>query len=200
MVRQKPKIMSGRNAILTAVKTNQPAPKALPVLDFESLLQPDDLYSGFRKMVESVGGRVLELPGMEALTAMIESSRNAQRMVINQVPEAGAMDGLPSEPAALANVHQAYIAGVLGVAENGAVWVPESAMGERALPFICLELVLVVRKSSLVPTMHHAYEALTVQQEGFGVFIAGPSKTADIEQSLVIGAHGPKALTVVIIP
>lgn len=192
--------MSGRNAILTAVKTNQPAPKTLPVLDFESLPQPDDLSSGFRKMVEAVGGRVLELTGMEALTAMIESSRDAQRMVINRVPEAGATDGLPSEPAALANVHQAYIAGVLAVAENGAVWVPESAMGERALPFICLELVLVVRKSSLVPTMHHAYEKLTVQQEGFGAFIAGPSKTADIEQSLVIGAHGPKALTVVIIP
>lgn len=200
MVCQKPRIMSGRKTILAAIRANEPAPKALPVLDFESLSQPAELFSAFRKMVETVGGQVVELPGMEALTAMIESSRNAQRMVINQVPEAGATDGLPSATAALANVHQAYIAGVLGVAENGAVWVPESAMGERALPFICLELVLVVRKSSLVPTMHHAYEKLHVQQEGFGAFIAGPSKTADIEQSLVIGAHGPKALTVVIIP
>lgn len=192
--------MSGRNTILAAVKANQPATKPLPVLDFESFMQPVDLYSEFRKMVETVGGQVLELPGLEALGARIETSRKAQRIIINRIPEAGEMDALPHEPTSLANVHQAYISGVLGVAENGAVWVPESAMGERALPFICLELVLVVRKSSLVPTMHHAYDILAVQQEGFGAFIAGPSKTADIEQSLVIGAHGPKALTVVIIP
>jgi L-lactate dehydrogenase complex protein LldG len=192
--------MKGRNAILAAVRANQPAAKPLPIVNFEALQQPDDLLSGFRKMVEAVGGRVIELPGMAALAAMIQEERNAQKIIFNRIPDAGMMDSLPLAPAALANVHQAYIAGVLGVAENGAVWVPESAMGARALPFICLELVIVVRQSSLVPTMHHAYDRVAVQQEGFGAFIAGPSKTADIEQSLVIGAHGPKALTVVIIP
>jgi L-lactate dehydrogenase complex protein LldG len=76
------------------------------------------------------------------------------------------------------------------------VWVKESQMVNRLLPFICQHLVIVLEKKKLVATMHHAYQEINVFEEGFGVFIAGPSKTADIEQSLVIGAHGARSMTV----
>ena len=47
--------------------------------------------------------------------------------------------------------------------------------------------------------MHQAYDSIDVAKEGFGAFIAGPSKTADIEQSLVIGAHGARSATIYVI-
>jgi L-lactate dehydrogenase complex protein LldG len=50
-----------------------------------------------------------------------------------------------------------------------------------------------------VPTLHEAYQQLAVNEAGYGVFKAGPSKTADIEQSLVIGEHGSMSLLVFII-
>jgi L-lactate dehydrogenase complex protein LldG len=81
------------------------------------------------------------------------------------------------------------------VAENGAVWVTEELMGDRALPFICEHLVLVIERPAIYPTLHEAYAQIGNADYNFATFVAGPSKTADIEQSLVLGAHGPKSLT-----
>ena len=99
------------------------------------------------------------------------------------------------DPLQLAAVDLAIMTAQLGVAENGALWVSESAMAVRALPFITQHLVLIL-DGPIVPTMHEAYQQIEIAATGFGCFIAGPSKTADIEQSLVIGAHGPRSLVV----
>ena len=72
-------------------------------------------------------------------------------------------------------------------------------MIERALPFIAQNLALVIHKKDVVATMHAAYERIGDADYGFGTFIAGPSKTADIEQSLVLGAHGPRSMTVFLV-
>ncbi|MCF8272580.1 MAG: LUD domain-containing protein [Flavobacteriaceae bacterium] len=86
----------------------------------------------------------------------------------------------------------------LGVAENGAIWLPDSQIKIRVLPFITKHLVLVLNKENIVPFLHQAYQKLASEKTDFGVFISGPSKTADIEQSLVIGAHGALSLSVFI--
>jgi L-lactate dehydrogenase complex protein LldG len=96
----------------------------------------------------------------------------------------------------LAEVEVLEIDGEFGVAENGAIWLTEESLPHRVAPFICQHLVINVSK--IVPNMHAAYEELKKPSSRFGLFLAGPSKTADIEQSLVIGAHGARSLTVVI--
>ena len=100
------------------------------------------------------------------------------------------------KPKELEDLDVLVIESQLGVAENGAVWVNDSAFPMRVMPFITKHLVLVITKSDIVPYMHQAYEKLN--DFNFGVFISGPSKTADIEQSLVIGAHGALSLTVLL--
>jgi L-lactate dehydrogenase complex protein LldG len=90
----------------------------------------------------------------------------------------------------------AIMPGVFGVAENAAIWVTDRELPLRVLYFIVQHLALVIPADSIVDNMHQAYERLSFARAEFGAFIAGPSKTADIEQALVIGAHGPRSLTV----
>ena len=104
-----------------------------------------------------------------------------------------------TDPHTLADVDLAILPAQLGVAENSALWVTEAQLPLRVLPFICQHLALVVSQQNIVPLMHQAYEVIGTQEYGFGTFIAGPSKTADIEQSLVLGAHGARTLSVFIL-
>ena len=128
---------------------------------------------------------------LEVVGARVVSQEELERIFPNRKRYEKALDGL-----SLAEVELLEIDGKFGVAENGAIWLTEEALPHRVAPFICQHLVIHVQK--IVPNMHAAYEELNYQTTGFGLFLAGPSKTADIEQSLVIGAHGARSLTVVI--
>ena len=103
------------------------------------------------------------------------------------------------DPHELKDLDLAIFEGSFGVAENGAVWIENDHNRHRALYFIARHIVIVLPKAEIVDNMHQAYERIDLSQSGFGTFISGPSKTADIEQALVIGAHGPKSLYVVLI-
>jgi L-lactate dehydrogenase complex protein LldG len=125
------------------------------------------------------------------------------RQVVSLVPEVmpGTVElGQVADPHLLEGVDLAVVPAEFGVAENGAVWLTDRVLKERrAVLFVTQHLVLVVPAAELVHTMHDAYARLSLGAPGFGLFIAGPSKTADIEQALVIGAHGARSATIVLI-
>ena len=86
-----------------------------------------------------------------------------------------------------------------GVAENAAMWLTDQELSSRLLAFISERIIVLLKADTLVPTMHQAYENIGVEPPfGFGLFMAGASKTADIEQTLVKGAQGAKELAVIL--
>lgn len=193
--------MNSRNNILKKIADNKPSLEDLPQLEFNGTVQYADKPSQFMKALTNIGADVLELSGYAAINTLYKNLQAAGKKIINTIPEIDNINSqLSSMPAeSLAGLEIALLRGLVAVAENGALWVTEEQMQNRLLPFICEHLYLVIERENIVDTMHQAYQKIDTAASGFGVFIAGPSKTADIEQSLVIGPHGPKKTTIIII-
>jgi L-lactate dehydrogenase complex protein LldG len=188
--------MTSREKILSRIKTNQPKTDQVIPVDIVAITISNPLEK-FKEVLTSIGGAAVEISSESEISKHLVSILPA-RPEVNIVGPNPSAKPLAS-PHALKNTDLAILRGEFGVAENGSVWITDRAMIDRALPFICSHLVLIIRKSAIVSTMHDAYEKIGQAQYDFGTFIAGPSKTADIEQSLVLGAHGAKTLTCFII-
>lgn len=195
--------MTSRDQLLSRIRQNKPEPLPIPTVP-TFVNENDDLLDRFQDALAFVGGHLINL-STSTVSSLSETLQerfpDAQRIAsaiplpgINRVDVSAETDKLVLE-----QIDVAVLNGDFAVAENAAVWVPESNMLHRALPFIAQHLVLLVNPQTLVPNMHIAYQQIDRKQLSYGVFIAGPSKTADIEQSLVIGAHGARSLTVVLI-
>ncbi|MCB0548982.1 MAG: LUD domain-containing protein, partial [Phaeodactylibacter sp.] len=198
VVPQKGKILKmSKNKILTAIRNNKPSGAPLP--DIPLFREADTApVEAFSAMVETGGGRIVQVSGLSELNTMLPKLFPGAERIASLIPEVDSNVALEQvqSPAELETVDVAVIRGQLGVAENGAVWVTEEDCGHRVLPFITQHLILLLNEDDIVSDMHQAYRQIPIDQSGFGLFIAGPSKTADIEQSLVIGAQGARSLTI----
>jgi L-lactate dehydrogenase complex protein LldG len=196
--------MNSRDQILAAVKANQPAPSALPDLAGFTAARPVD-PDAFRKVAELMGSRVLNVSSEAEIPALIKEHFSDMPLIVSADPALadhcppGVANWKEGDGRQLQAVDLAIVRARLGVQENAALWITEEELQVRVLPFIAQHLAIIVHANTIVPTMHHAYNNIGDQFTGFGVFIAGPSKTADIEQSLVLGAHGAKSLTVIVV-
>lgn len=195
--------MNSRDKILAAIKANQPAPaqKAEIRIGRDNPGEQDFLIKQFMSVLQAIGGYPVLSRGFDDIAASLGSLfGNAGRMVttfsqLHPVAEVISPSGAIYAPE---NIDVAILGAHFGVAENGGVWMTEEQMCDRSLPFICQNLVVVVPGDTIVASMHEAYQKISGRDYGFSTFIAGPSKTADIEQSLVLGAHGPVSMTVFI--
>ena len=193
--------MSGRQTILDSLCERQPDDDvSLPPLDGPWTTYRDPRRQ-FCDVLASVGGRAVVVPDMAGLNAELASLaayRDARR-ICSLLAGAGAANVDPRgvvRPHELADVDFCIAPGEFAVAENGAVWVTDRAIRHRALYFLTQHLALVVPATEILHNLHEAYARLAFDEPHFGLFLSGPSKTADIEQALVIGAHGPRSLTV----
>jgi L-lactate dehydrogenase complex protein LldG len=153
--------------------------------------------------VAAVAGTLVRVADAAALGAEVRAlvERLGAARVVSAVPGVPgdvSLDAL-EDPHAMEGIGLAVLPGAFAVAENGAVWVPTAGLRHRGVFVVAEHLALVVPAGEIVNDMHEAYRRIAFPGAGFGTFIAGPSKTADIEQALVIGAHGARTCAVLMV-
>jgi L-lactate dehydrogenase complex protein LldG len=192
--------VSARDAILAAVRAARPPS-----------VEPPEALSRVSHIVDAAARSDAFIAAATAAGAAVTlcAPADVPRIVAGAIGNASAVlsyvDGVSSTVPADADLHGLDTLDVLvcdtslGVAENGAVWIASGDPVLRAALFLAARVVIVIAEEHLVDDLHQAYDRIDVRAHPFGAFVAGPSKTADIEQALVIGAHGPKELTLVLV-
>lgn len=191
--------MTTQEDIIKKLKQSISTRYEMPRIELAALTYPD-LTSQFIHISQFVGGDALELKADQDINSLIAGLYPEAKQIASNLPTISLATINPDnvdDPHQLSNLDLSVIEGEIGVAENGCVWIPQQVR-QKVIYFISEYLVILLDKNKLVSTMHDAYKLIEEKDYGFGVFISGPSKTADIEQALVVGAHGAKGVTVIL--
>jgi L-lactate dehydrogenase complex protein LldG len=194
--------VSSRDAILAAVRANQPAPApAIPAIPlFERMSR--SLLEEFRQTLMSMGGKFAPALDAGGLDALVRSLFPDAAVICSATPEVRGTRTLDhsADPAALADVDVGVVRAAFGVAETGSVWLSEEELKVNALAYLAQHLVVLLDPTRIVGNLHQAYRDARFKTARYAVLVTGPSATADIEGVLIHGAQGVRSFTVALVP
>ena len=195
--------MSNKEDILKKYRANVRERFDMPDLsDIKAITYPDPLLQ-FMNMMKRVGGNAIEVEKGRDVNSLIRELYPDAKEIASNLPEITIATRNPDtvdDAQALNGTDVGVIRGKFGVAENACIWIPQQ-MKEKVVCFISENLVILLPKSQIVNNMHEAYRRIEFNQDydGYGTFISGPSKTADIAQVLVMGAQAARSATVLLL-
>lgn len=196
--------MSNKEDILKKYRANVREKYDMPDLnDIKAITYPNPLVQ-FAKMSEMVGGQVIEVDQGRDVNMLIRELFPDAKEIASNLPEITIATRNPDTVGRARDLNGTdvgIIRGAFGVAENACIWIPQT-MKEKAVCFISENLVILLPKSQIVNNMHEAYKRIQFDKtyDGYGTFISGPSKTADIAQVLVMGAQAARSATILLLP
>ena len=196
--------MSNKDDILKRYRANVREKYDMPDLsDIKAITYPNPLVQ-FVKMTEMVGGQVIEVDAGRDINVLIKELFPDAKEIASNLPEITIATRNPDTVGRARDLNGTdigIIRGAFGVAENACIWIPQT-MKEKAVCFISENLVILLPKNQIVNNMHEAYKRIEFDKEydGYGTFISGPSKTADIAQVLVMGAQAARSATILLMP
>lgn len=221
--------MSGRDEILGRLRRSLKRSDGTGAAEVDARLQgrrrnlvpertnrePAALLALFEEKVQAVQGTVRRIADLGQVPAAVADHLKAHnlppKVCIAPVPD---LDGLPwSEATPLLEVRSGVPKGddlvgvaraAAGVAETGTLMLLSGPTGPSTLNFLPDDHIVVLRAEEVVGAYEDGWDLL---RERFGVgemprtvnFVTGPSRTGDIEQTIVNGAHGPRRLHILLV-
>lgn len=194
--------MSTKEEILSKYRRNMKVTGQYDMPDFSKLkgVEYSNPLVQFIDMSENVGSHVVDLSDGDDVNSIIKGLYPDAKVFASNLPEITIADRNPDtveKAQDLNGTDVGIVRGEIGVAENGCIWIPQT-MKEKAICFISEYLVILLSRKNIVSNMHEAYDRIQFTDYGYGSFISGPSKTADIAQALVMGAQAARGVTVIL--
>ncbi len=217
--------ISPRDVILASIRSNLPPAVPLPdvpgsdrrgiaaglgykehvtrlpeVPGFPDVGEPHLPY--FQRQLEAMGGQLFEVADRAAACAKVAELFPDAKVVCSAAPEVpGTRRGwwIDNNPHELFDVDVGVVRSPLGVAETGAVWLTQAELLVNALAVLSQHLIVLLDPGAVVDTMNDAYERVDLTANPYGLFLAGPSATADIEGVVVHGAQGARTMTILLL-
>jgi len=211
---------SARDAVLGAIRSalgarggrapSEPAPGLLPAR--APIAEPPAILAErFAAVLGALGAgvrRVRDEAGASAALRAIAGELGAREVALSDSPlvarvaaplaELATFDG-SRDRARLLSCDLGVSAAQLGIAETGTLVLVSSAERHRLVSLVPPVHVALLRRADLVPALGDALRAFEGAPPSLLTFVTGPSRTADIELTLVVGVHGPRALFVILI-
>jgi len=191
--------MSSRDEILGRIRHNQPPPRPLPAVPgFDAAT--GSAVERFKTALSRMGGKIAAAPPQADLDLFVRQLFPEAKVICSATPEVAGDRLLEAvrSPAELSDVDVGVVRAVYGVAETGSVWLTETEFKVNSLGFLAQHLVVLLDPARIVGNLHHAYRERAQFDARYGVFMTGPSATADIEGVLIHGAQGIRTLTVIL--
>jgi L-lactate dehydrogenase complex protein LldG len=191
--------MSSRDDILARVRQNQPPPQPLPPVPSFDTATGSALES-FKAALVRMGGKLADAPADGNLDALIRKLFPDAKVICSATPEVKGNRPIETirRPQELDDVDVGVVRAIYGVAETGSLWLTEAQFRVNTLGFLAQHLIVLLDPARIVGNLHHAYRERAQFDARYGVFMTGPSATADIEGVLIHGAQGIRTLTAVL--
>jgi len=166
----------------------------------------------FKWNVEKEFGTVAVVPDVDAVPAAVADYLAAQnlpgRVVMAPHPE---LQAIPWSARPLLEIREGRAEGsdtvsvqhgFAGIAETGTLMLPSAPERPVTLNLLPETEIVVLQASAIVGAYEDAWDRLRAERDAMPrnvMFVTGPSRSADIEQTLELGAHGPRRLHVVLV-
>ena len=202
---------NSRDAILARIRRSLAQPAPLPPRpDFQAPVHPplssNDLVVAFAESFQRVGGEFYyceSLPHLaEQITGFLQRQQLSAPYVwepsLQQLLRSAGVEFRANEDGFIAQAEASLTSCEALVARTGSVLVAAATASGRRLSIYPDQHLVVARPSQVLAEIGDALQAV---QQKYGAHLpsmlsltTGPSRTADIEKTLVLGAHGPRRL------
>lgn len=219
--------MSSRERILNRLSTAAGVASDLPAVDDAAKDSADAAWDAafpighkrlagvFAQALEAVSGEFYAAASAEEaaeIVGRVAASANYRTVAVDggaftqavaaRMPETLSPLTLPEGPdraSVMKDIPLALVEAAWGVAETATVAFPYAGIESTQPHFLAETVVLLLKKERLLPHLKALFERLSPKEQRDLVLVTGPSRTADIEKILILGAHGPRRLVVILL-